>query len=90
MWVWLIAIGGALLTTVVALMPNLPPIDPGIAAVGDSVLAYMSQAYFLLAYLFSPVLLGFAISAAVSVLFFEHIYHGIMWVLRKIPVLGIK
>lgn len=90
MWIWIIAIGGALLTTVIALMPNLPPIDPGIVAVGDSVLGFMSQAYFLLCYLFSPVLVTFAISAGLGIIFFEHIYKGIMWILRKIPVLGIK
>lgn len=90
MWIWLIAIGSALLTTVIALMPNLPPIDPAIEAVGDSIMGFMSQAYFLLAYIFSPPLLVFAFTSAIGILFFEHIYHGLMWVLRKIPVLGIK
>lgn len=87
---FIIGIGFALLTTAFLAMPNLPPIDPSVAAIGDTVLGFMSHAYFILAYLFSPLLLGFALSAAIGIMFFEQIYHGIMWILRKIPVLGIN
>lgn len=90
MWIWIITIGFGLLTTALALMPDLPPIDPSIVAVGESINQFAGQASFLLNYIFSPILVTFAVSAAVGIIFFEHIYHGIMWILRKIPVLGIK
>jgi len=90
MQIFIIGIAIALVTYVVGFMPNLPPIDPGIVAVGDSINGFMSQAYFLLCYIFSPVLVVFAITAGIAIMTFEHIYHGIMWILRKIPVLGIN
>lgn len=87
---FIIGIGFALLTTAFLAMPNIPPIDPYVAEIGDTVLEFMSQAYFILAYLFSPLLLGFALGSAIVIMFFDQIYHGIMWILRKIPVLGIN
>jgi len=90
MQVFIIGIAIALVAGIFAVMPPLPPIDPGIASAGNAVNEFMAHAYFLLCYIFSPVLVVFAITAGLAIMTFEHIYHGVMWVLRKIPMLGIS
>ena len=63
------------LKAIFGILPSLPPI----ALAGATFLFY-----YILGAFFYPVLL-----MAVALLGFEHIYHFVMWVIKKLPI-GVK
>ncbi len=90
MIVFLVIAGIALLTTVFIAMPNIPPVPPELIAFQSGFNDILLTAIQFLRYIFSPALIYVALVVITAVFLGEPIYHGIMWILRKIPVLGIK
>lgn len=79
-----------LLTTVFALMPDLPPTPQMLLDFSDELANLLETSIQYIRYVLSP-LLTFVVLVVVSAVFMgEHLYHAIMWILRKIPILGIK
>lgn len=90
MIVFMVIAGIALLATVFVVMPDLPPTPDILIAMQDTFNLFLHKVVQLIFYFLTPTL-AFASLLIVSAVFAsEPVYHGIMWILRKIPVLGIK
>lgn len=90
MIVFIVIAGIALFIAVFAALPSLPPIPSEIESVGNTFIDGIGMSFNLLLYIFNPAVFMACFTVFFGVLFFEPIYNGIMWILRKIPVLGIK
>jgi hypothetical protein len=80
----------SLLATIFSALPTLPAMSTTITGLTTSLMAFIETPLNVL-----KGLLGQSFFIAVSTLLiglfaFEWIYHGIMWILRKIPILAIK
>ena len=86
----LITIGVALLMGIIVLMPNFPPTPDSFNDILEQLADFMGGISHVLIYIFGTQLFLAFIGIFVAVMVAEPVYHGVMWVLRKIPVLGIK
>lgn len=85
-----VIVGGiALLLAVFALIPPLPETPEAIVTAADALTNFVQHIYFIGAYIFSPILFTAAVTIAFAVFAFEPLYHGTMWILRKIPGVSI-
>lgn len=86
-----IIIGGvALLLAAFALMPPLPPIPPELIEFNEKIETVLSSGVDILRYVLTPTLTFIVFTVAIAIFVAEPAYHGVMWILRKIPALGIK
>lgn len=69
---------------------NLPSFPSSIQSIFDSVVNYMVGAVGLLCVFVRPSTLQLMIPAVIIVINAEHIWNGIIWILKKIPFLGIE
>lgn len=90
MIVFLVAAGISLLLGVFALLPDVPEVSSEIVDMTDIFIDGVGNFAGLMNYLFSAPLFTASIVSLLVIFNFENVYHGIMWILRKIPVLGIK
>lgn len=88
--VFIVLAGLVVLGVGFAMMPDLPPLNPTIESLSDQMIGLISQAVNVLVYLLTPTLYYAVIATIIAVFTFEHIYHAVLWVLRKIPGLGIN
>ena len=78
------------LIAIFTLIPDLPPTPEYLVAFSDlfaNVLRQFSGAF---RYFMTPSLALFSITLVIAFLGFEPIYRVTMWILRKIPMIGIK
>lgn len=90
MIVFIVVVGIALVSIVFAVMPDLPPTPDYLILLQDSFNEFLHRVMVFIFYFLSPNLAYASLVVVAAVFASEPIYHGIMWVLRKIPVLGIK
>lgn len=90
MIVFIIIAAVALLTAVFVVMPDLPATPESLIAIQDGFNNILLQTIQFVRYFLSPQLTFVVVMVIAAVFASEPIYHGIMWILRKIPVLGIK
>ena len=77
-------------TTIVSVFPTLPAIDPSIVTAGNWVTTTLGQGASFAQFLYGTALFNAIIAVLIAIWAFEPIYHGVMWVLKKIPFLNIK
>jgi len=80
----------AIVMGVFGILPDVPPIPTAIADASQDVIDFVGQGTSLLAVIFTPALLSAAVVVILAMFFFSKVYHVTMWVLKKIPLLGIK
>ena len=80
----------ALITTAFAVMPPLPATPPYLLSFNEQLADILQNGVLFLQYLFTPILLTTTIVVIIAIFAAEPIYHSIMWILRKIPMVGIK
>lgn len=90
MIVFLVIIGIALLTTVFVAMPNIPPVPQALLTFADQFHSVIQTSIQFIRYILSPELTFVVLVVVGAIMLAEPAYHGIMWILRKIPALGIK
>ncbi len=90
MIVFIVVAGIALVSAVFAVMPDLPPTPDFLILIQDSFNIVLHHAMTFVFYFLSPQLAYASLIVVAAVFVSEPVYHGIMWGLRKIPVLGIK
>lgn len=90
MIVWIIVAAIGVLIAGLALMPPFPDAPAGLTGAADALIGIIHDALAIAAYFLSPWLLLTIFSVFLAIMAAEPIYHGVMWVLRKIPMLGIK
>lgn len=69
---------------------NLPQFPEQLTTNIDSFLGYIFNNLTILGFFIRPVTLTLLIPTLIIVLNFDHIYKFTMWILRKIPFLGMK
>lgn len=78
------------LTGLFVLVPTFPAIDPSIASAGTWITNFLSEGVAFAQFIFGVTFYDAVIAVAVAIWAFEPVYHSLMWVLRKIPILSIK
>jgi len=80
----------ALMSFVFGLFGNLPPTPDWLVGTADGAIDLFRGAIYTFSWLIGPHLFFLTLGVIVTLLLWEQIYHLIMWVLRKIPILNIK
>lgn len=75
---------------ILSVFPTLPAIDPSIVTAGNWITTTLGQGASFAQFLYGSTLFNAIIAVLIAVWAFEPIYHGVMWVLKKIPFLNIK
>jgi hypothetical protein len=86
----LILAGGILMSFVFGLFGNLPPTPSWLEGVATGAINLFEFATYTLSWLIGAHLFFGTLALIVVVMTWEPVYHLILWVLRKIPILGIK
>lgn len=69
---------------------SLPALPEGVQTIFDQVVGYMTGAVGLLTIFVRPTTLQLLIPAVIVVINAEHIWNGILWILKKLPFVGIE
>jgi hypothetical protein len=80
----------ALITTVLGVLPSLPAIPTDITTPMESFFTFVHDGAAILDMVLTTPLLTAAILVIAGTLAFEQIYHGVMWLVRKIPMINMK
>jgi len=86
----------ALITTVLTItysifeLFNVPDMPTAITTAASYLSDVIIFAVSFLKQVLTPTLLSASVIVLVAVFYFETLYHGIMWVIRKIPMINIK
>lgn len=68
----------------------IPGLPDSIADIGDYINMIVTNGAGIVAFFISPVLLKSLFTVIIAVMSFEEFYPFIMWLLKKIPMVGIK
>ena len=90
MIVFIVIAAIGLLTTVFIIMPDFPATPELLISMQEAFNNILLQAIQFIRYFLTPQLTFVSSVVIIAVFASEPIYHAIMWILRKIPVLGIK
>ncbi len=71
-------------------LPTIPATPTAIVDGGTWVTTTIGEVISVLNMLYTPALLAACMIVIIAIFNFEMIYHGIMWILRKIPVINMK
>lgn len=69
---------------------SLPQLPEGIQTIFDEIVGYLTGAVGLLCVFVRPTTLQLLIPAVIIVINAEHIWNGILWILKKLPFVGIE
>jgi len=89
-YVVLILAAVALLSFAFGLLGNLPATPDWLVGTSSLLVEYISWPVHILASILNDHLFYGSLIIVAAVMAWEPVYHSIMWVLRKIPILGIK
>lgn len=80
----------ATVQAVLGILPNLPATPTAIIDGGQWFIDQIIGVISVLTTILTPALVAAVVVVLVARLSFEHIYHGVMFILRKIPMINIK
>lgn len=87
---WVLLVGVALIVAVFLVMPDLPATPQVLVDSTDLLVNVLSQIVGIYKYIMSPALALVSITIIIAIFAFEPIYKVSLWILRKLPVLGVK
>ena len=90
MIVWILTAGVALILAIFLVMPDLPATPQVMIDSTDLLVNILSQFVGVYKYIMSPSLAFISVTMIIAIFAFEPIYKIALWVLRKIPVFGVK
>lgn len=90
MIVWILTAGVALILAIFLVMPDLPATPQVLIDSTDLLVNILSQFVGVYKYIMSPSLAFVSVTMIIAIFAFEPIYKIALWVLRKIPVFGVK
>lgn len=90
MIVWILTAGVALILAIFLVMPDLPATPQVLIDPTDLLVNILSQFVGVYKYIMSPSLAFISVTMIIAIFAFEPIYKIALWVLRKIPVFGVK
>lgn len=82
--------GGAVILLIVNLLPELPSMPTAITEPTTSFLSVVGKGLGFVQYLYGAELFIALIVVAVAIMQFERIYHFVLFIVKKIPILNIK
>ncbi len=90
MIVWILTAGVALILAIFLVMPDLPATPQVLIDSTDLLVNILSQFVGVYKYIMSTSLAFISVTMIIAIFAFEPIYKIALWVLRKIPVFGVK
>lgn len=87
------AIGDAFLGLLQALLtpiPNIPPMPSDIVSAGSLALTFVSQGLGLIKYVFGSEFIAAYVGMIIALISFDKVWDLTFFILRKIPMLGVK
>lgn len=90
MIIFIVVAAIGLLTIAFVVMPDLPATPESLISMQEAFNDILLNAIQFIRYFLTPQLTFVSLVVIIGVFASEPVYHGIMWILRKIPVLGIK
>ena len=90
MIVWILTAGVALILAIFLVMTDLPATPQVLIDSTDLLVNILSQFVGVYKYIMSPSLAFISVTMIIAIFAFEPIYKIALWVLRKIPVFGVK
>ena len=90
MIVWILTAGVALILAIFLVIPDLPATPQVLIDSTDLLVNILSQFVGVYKYIMSPSLAFISVTMIIAIFAFEPIYKIALWVLRKIPVFGVK
>ena len=90
MIVWILTAGVALILAIFLVMPDLPATPQVLIDSTDLLVNILSQFVGVYKQSMSPSLAFISVTMIIAIFAFEPIYKIALWVLRKIPVFGVK
>jgi len=79
-----------LLTSVFGVLPSLPATPTEVQNIGETATVFIAYPVRVLAYIYGWDLFWIVVGLAILLWQFRRAYHVIMWILRKIPALGLS
>lgn len=80
----------SLIQTVLGVLPNVPATPQAVIDGGTWIVNQVAGVVSLLNVIFSSTLMTATIVIVVAMFTFEWIYHTVMWIVRKIPMINVK
>lgn len=80
----------AIIQGLLGVLPSLPPIPAEIETGSDWVIDFITAPVGLAQLIYSPVLFGVIVTLWLALIFFDQIFHTVMWIVRKIPMINVK
>lgn len=90
MIVFIVILGVALLLGVFVILPPLPPTPQVLLDLSTSLADILFNTMYFMSHVLTKPLLLAILGVSMGLFLFQPVYHSVMWVLKKIPVLGIK
>lgn len=87
---FLVNILTSLIKTIFGILPDLPATPTAITDGGQWIIDQIVGVISILTTILTPQLVAAVVIVLIAELTFQNIYHGVMFILRKIPVLNIK
>lgn len=78
------------LQAIMSVLPTIPSVPTAISDGGTWVVTTIEDVIAILRLFYGSTLLNAIVVVCVAILTFEWIYHGIMWIVRKIPMINMK
>jgi hypothetical protein len=78
------------LQTVLSVLPNAPAVPTALDSATTYIISTITGAVSLLQTIFGYTFFNTIIVIIVGIFLFEQIYHSVMWVIRKIPIVDIS
>jgi hypothetical protein len=75
---------------VLSVLPDVPPTPQAVIDGGQWVISTIGGVIGILNMIYTPAIMTAVVVIAVGIFNFEWLYHSVMWVLKKIPMINIK
>lgn len=79
----------ATVTAIFTVLPSAPALPSAISTAGTWVVTQVSNSIAFLNMIYGTTLLAAIIVVAIGIFTFEWIYHTVMWIIHKVPLIGV-
>lgn len=80
----------SILQTILGVLPTVPAVPSAVVSGGDWVVSTIASVISVLRMVYGGPLLDAIVIVIVALFNFEWIYHTVLWIVRKIPMINIK
>jgi hypothetical protein len=77
-------------SALLSILPTLPAMDSGVVSAGSWVTTQVGAVIAVLNWIFTPSLMAAIVVIIVALFNFEWVYHSVMWIVHKIPIISVR